>query len=474
MLRVFGVRSGGVGRVLRRFGSFSGSRIEYGRILSGFGASSKDFARRDGGLSGVEWLDSSKFGGARWRSSARPQPEPEKGSGEKEMAENATKELVKTAAGLTKIERRDLVLSPPALVVTREYEWGNILIGFEQANRYTIRAAPAGQVVGYIAEEDSLGKSLTRNFLRTHRPFKATILDSAGEPFFQVRRPFYMVSTSMYVETLEGETMGEIHMDWHLYRRRYNLYVDKEQFARVDSGFLAVDFDMRDDQDKKMASVNKDFTGFGREIFTDARQYVVRLKADYSGEDLSPDALVQENAKPDPNDIFSDSSKLTINQKATILACAISIDFDYFSIHSRTGGGLMGGGFPIFMPFPGPVGGGSVEGGEPTGDAGQVMGAETGAGAGAALGGAESAATGGGYGDYEQTPAGQGNDSQWATFEEGKSDFAEPEFAEPEFDDGFGDDDDGDGGSEKPAIGPDAEALLEGAKTTRFFARRPD
>lgn len=46
----------------------------------------------------------------------------------------------------------ELVLSPPALVVTREYEWANILIGFEQGNRYTIRAAPGGSVVGYIAE----------------------------------------------------------------------------------------------------------------------------------------------------------------------------------------------------------------------------------------------------------------------------------------------------------------------------------
>lgn len=31
---------------------------------------------------------------------------------------------------------REMVLSPPALVVTREYEWGNIVFGFEQANRY--------------------------------------------------------------------------------------------------------------------------------------------------------------------------------------------------------------------------------------------------------------------------------------------------------------------------------------------------
>jgi len=55
------------------------------------------------------------------------------------------------------------------------------------------------------------------------------------------------------------------------------MYIDKAQFGSVDSGFLAVDFDMRDESGTKIASVNKDFTGFAREIFTDARQYVLRL-----------------------------------------------------------------------------------------------------------------------------------------------------------------------------------------------------
>ena len=50
------------------------------------------------------------------------------------------------------VSGRELVLSPSALVVTREYEWGNIILGFEQANKYTIRAAPAGNIVGYLAE----------------------------------------------------------------------------------------------------------------------------------------------------------------------------------------------------------------------------------------------------------------------------------------------------------------------------------
>lgn len=64
---------------------------------------------------------------------------------------NVASELAKPSA-VQKASGRDLVLSPPALVVTREYEWANILVGFEQANKYSIRAAPGGQVVGYLAE----------------------------------------------------------------------------------------------------------------------------------------------------------------------------------------------------------------------------------------------------------------------------------------------------------------------------------
>jgi uncharacterized protein YxjI len=156
---------------------------------------------------------------------------------------------------------RELVLSPPALVVTREMEWGNILVGFEQANKYTIRAAPGGQVVGFIAEEDGIGKSIARNILRTHRSFKATVLDKNGDAVFVIRRPFYVFSTHLFVDEPSGINLGKVEMQWHLWRRRYALFTDKEQFAQVDSGFLAIDFDMRDGNDKRIASVNKDFTG---------------------------------------------------------------------------------------------------------------------------------------------------------------------------------------------------------------------
>lgn len=110
---------------------------------------------------------------------------------------------------------------------------------------------------------------------------------------------------------------------------------------------------MRDDENRKMACVNKDFTGFAREIFTDARQYVIRMKPDYVGEDISPDGFVKQDVKPDLADQYS-PQKLTLNERATVLACAVSIDFDYFSLHG--GGGVLGGGLPFFAPLPVPGG----------------------------------------------------------------------------------------------------------------------
>eukprot|EP00172_Hildenbrandia_rubra_P000072 Plantae.Rhodophyta-Hildenbrandia_rubra.ctg10332.p1 GENE.Plantae.Rhodophyta-Hildenbrandia_rubra.ctg10332~~Plantae.Rhodophyta-Hildenbrandia_rubra.ctg10332.p1 ORF type:complete len:528 (+),score=93.42 Plantae.Rhodophyta-Hildenbrandia_rubra.ctg10332:106-1584(+) len=255
---------------------------------------------------------------------------------------------------------RELVLSPLALCVTREYEWGNILLGFEQANRYTIRAAPSGECVGYIAEKDSLGKSVGRNVFRTHRGFEALVLNREGIPVFKIRRPMYLVSTSLFVETPDGgEVLGEVIMKWHVYRRRYELFVDKKQFANVDSGFLAFDFAMKDEQGNTLGSVNKDFTGFAREIFTDAGQYVLRLDPSV---EVTAEELVSGGSSSASSNL--NGQKLGMRERAVMLGCAISIDFDYFSQHSRRGGmGLM----PFFWP-----GGSGAGGGAAAGEVGQV------------------------------------------------------------------------------------------------------
>lgn len=244
-----------------------------------------------------------------------------------QTASTAPKESVpvEKQTSLEKQTPLEILLSPPALVITRDYEWANILIGFEQANKYTIRSAPTGEVVGYLAEESTFGSMLTRNLLRTRRPFKATVFDKAGDILFTMSRPLYLISTSIQVQTADAEHLGEVHMHWHAWRRRYRLYTDRTQFANIDQGFLAVDFDMRDENGRKLASVNKDFTGLARELFTDARQYVLRMDPSVS---LSADGELISDASTlsSPDEMLSKDG-LGHRERAVIIATAICIDF---------------------------------------------------------------------------------------------------------------------------------------------------
>lgn len=111
---------------------------------------------------------------------------------------------------------------------------------------------------------------MVRNVMRGRRPFKATVMNKHGDVVFVLRRTMYLVSSTIYVEREDGTPIGEVQMNWHLYRRLYSLYVDKTQFAGVEAGFLAMDFNAKDEKGNKIASVNKDITSFVQELFTDA------------------------------------------------------------------------------------------------------------------------------------------------------------------------------------------------------------
>ncbi|KAI9602415.1 hypothetical protein H4Q26_001704 [Puccinia striiformis f. sp. tritici PST-130] len=200
------------------------------------------------------------------------------------------------------------LLQQSALVIVRQLEMMNLFIGFEQA----------------IEEERGFTGTIFRQIAGTHRAFIATIFDVNGVEILRIRRPFSLINSRIFIQvcdsgdpTNQGERLliGESQQEFHLWRRRYNLFTrlassstsseesEYEQFARIDAGFLSWDFFTLDDKGRSTGSISKNFTGFGREIFTDTGQYV-----------------------------------------SVILATAVSIDFDYFSRSHR--GGLMP---PIFF-----------------------------------------------------------------------------------------------------------------------------
>ncbi|KAK6875731.1 Altered inheritance rate of mitochondria protein 25 [Candida tropicalis] len=232
------------------------------------------------------------------------------------------------------------ILKEPTLVIERKIEFMNLFIGFEQANKYVIMNS-SGQQIGYMEEKDvGIGKMLGRQFFRLHRPFDIDVYNSRGELALSIKRPFSWINSHIkallpgydnYNEIMY-EVIGESVQSWHLWRRKYNLFKledettdEYDQFGAVDAPFLSFDFPIKNREGDVIASIDRNWVGLGREMFTDTGVYILRF-----------DPRSFEGLEGQYGTISKDG--VTLDQRAVILSCFTSIDFDYFSRHSRSGG----------------------------------------------------------------------------------------------------------------------------------------
>ncbi|KAJ0765015.1 putative scramblase, tubby-like protein [Helianthus annuus] len=220
------------------------------------------------------------------------------------------------------------LLSRSNLLITRDIEWANLTLGFEQENRYAIVDVSNPQVpAGFIREQSNV---IARQLLRTRRPFVATITDAYGNELFRVRRPFWWITSSIYAE-VGGKEIGVVHRRWHLWRRIYDLYLGNEQFAVVENpGFWYWTFTLKDINGEVLAEIDRDWRGFGFEVFTDAGQYVIRF-----GSAAAATKGISELSKKVQE--FEVARPLTLSERAVTVALAISLDNDYFSRHGGWG-----------------------------------------------------------------------------------------------------------------------------------------
>ncbi|XP_062119822.1 altered inheritance rate of mitochondria protein 25-like isoform X2 [Humulus lupulus] len=218
------------------------------------------------------------------------------------------------------------LLARSNLLITRDIEWANLVLGFEQENRYAIVDVCYPQSpVGLIREQSNV---LARQFLRLRRPFVALVTDAEGNELFRVRRPFWWINSSIYAE-VNGKEVGVVHRRWHLWRRIYDLYLGNKQFAVVENpGFWNWTFTLKDINGNVLAEIDRDWRGFGFELFTDAGQYVIRFgSTDPSSKHGAAEAVQDlEVFRP-----------LSLSERAVAVALAISLDNDYFSRHGGWG-----------------------------------------------------------------------------------------------------------------------------------------
>ncbi|KAK1009410.1 hypothetical protein LTS01_001901 [Friedmanniomyces endolithicus] len=365
------------------------------------------------------------------------------------------------------------LLGNSSLVIQRQLEMMNVMLGFEQANRYIIMDGQ-GQTIGYIAERDhGIGSAVARQMFKTHRSFTTHIFDAQEKEMLRIHRPFAYINsririydpvpeggydaadmeastalqgtsassamqqgaTVAQVSPLKLEDMriiGEAQQQWAPLRRKYNLFsyrpltpasndpdtprIDSgetspsdtmalteakmpdqaieagmSQFAHVNEPFLSWDFNLRNEEGSAVGSVDRNFGSFAREIFTDTGVYALRM-------DSAAQSSVLESAEgKELSRHERDATAMTLDQRAVMLATAVSIDFDYFSRHSGAGSG---GFMPFFWPWSGAAaedgavgaGAGAAGGAAEAGAAGTAVGAAGGVGAAEGVAGAAGAA----------------------------------------------------------------------------------
>ncbi|RHZ68172.1 hypothetical protein CDV55_104883 [Aspergillus turcosus] len=331
------------------------------------------------------------------------------------------------------------ILANSGLVIQRQLELMNVMIGFEQANKYVIMDAN-GNHIGYMAEQEKgMANMMARQWFRTHRSFVTHVFDRHENEVLRFHRPFSWINSRIRVydplgdakSTFSSSTavqigspgslvqatgdsnarvsplgledmrvVGEAQQQWAPLRRKYNLFTyhhspvgatemgtqrlpfsqtglsnsqqmqltqtsesgqdvgEYHQFAYVDEPFLSWDFSLRSADNRLIGSVNRNFVGFARELFTDTGVYALRMDSAA----LGPEESTTQASAP---------AGMTLDQRAVMLATAVSIDFDYFSRHSGAGGfGFM----PMWFPGIGgeAAAGGAAAGGAAAGEAGAV------------------------------------------------------------------------------------------------------
>uniref|UniRef100_A0A0E0KUP7 Phospholipid scramblase n=1 Tax=Oryza punctata TaxID=4537 RepID=A0A0E0KUP7_ORYPU len=194
------------------------------------------------------------------------------------------------------------LLSRANLLIARDIEWANIMLAFEQP-------------VGFIREKSNV---IFRQLFRSRRPFVAEITDAMGNEIFTVRRPFWLINSSIY-----AEVNGKLGLPlFGFFRNR--------QFAVVENpGFWNWTFTLTDEDDNVLAQIDRNWRGIGFELFTDAGQYAIRF---------GDAGLNRKFGLASDIDELHVVRQLTLPERAVALALAVSLDCDYFS--RRGGWGL--------------------------------------------------------------------------------------------------------------------------------------
>ena len=187
----------------------------------------------------------------------------------------------------------------PELYVRQEVEHLEVFTNFETKNRYSVRT-PEGRQILYAFEESGV---LGRIFLRSHRPMDIHVVDKNNANLLTASRSFFWFYSHLHVTDASGQRVGSMQRRFSLLTRRFDLMDASGRLVAEMRGPIFRPFTfMVYQQGQEVGRVTKQWSGVGRELFTDADTFKVEV----------------------------DTSRTDGDFSTLMLASAIAIDLDFF------------------------------------------------------------------------------------------------------------------------------------------------
>jgi hypothetical protein len=174
-----------------------------------------------------------------------------------------------------------------SLRVRQQKEWGEILTGWETKNRYQIVGRDDRPLLMAGEVGDGLGAFLMRAFLKKKRPFTIELRTPAGELFLRLVRPWRWFFSTMEVFNAQGTCLGTLQQRFRFFGRQLDILGPSGEELAVLNGPLFRPWTFKAEKGGiQVGMIQKKWSGFGKELFTDADNFGVSFATEMNDERL--------------------------------------------------------------------------------------------------------------------------------------------------------------------------------------------
>ena len=160
---------------------------------------------------------------------------------------------------------------PNKVIIKQKMELIEALSGFETKNKYSI-CDESGREIFYAYEESNFFIS---QFMGSHRTLKLNIVSLGGENKMVIGRPFYFLFPKHIVYGPDGQVIGKINGRFKWVDRFFEIFNESGLvFECLSKHVHFWTYDILS-HGQKVGQILKKWSGTGKEIFTDADNFLV-------------------------------------------------------------------------------------------------------------------------------------------------------------------------------------------------------